>query len=534
MNFYEEINKRYSNILNSYAAVPNAKIANAFIQASMQNIPQIQNRRVKEISALPVDYTKEQIQQALRLPYNNEFKLQQTSEILKYTAYSYYKLIKTLSDIPTYKYYSNPIYSNEYNDKFMREAELVDRINKTINPTQIAHKITGQALEMGKVFYTPRYAVDKIHNKVSYAFLQQLPQEWCKIVGYNNISGYTVSFNLMYFAEPGTDYKQFGDLFEPYLDEFGNIFDYKTRKIDVAKAKTNSADISYQNGRWLYYVTLPPEKVWTFEIDDTTPAVVPPLSGLMLTLAQQADFEAIQKELVTNPLLKIFTGEVPYHTDTGITSSSPYKLSDASQLYYVSLFHNLLSAANTAGTDIFFAPVENIKSHDYTESANANDVAESFTKYAIEKAGLSTLLPVTDNVSVGQVEAAKLIEGRYTETIYRQFENMMNYIYSSLNLRYEWRFNMLGTIFNEKTLRENAQRAIANGDISQHFILSALDGQSWTEKITMMKAIQKSGMLDMLIPPITSYTMKQETSGLPPQSGRPQTEEATESKERQG
>ena len=93
---------------------------------------------------------------------------------------------------------------------------------------------------------------------------------------------------------------------------------------------------------------------------------------------------------------------------------------------------------------------------------------------------------------------------------------------------------MLGTIFNEKTLRENAQRAIANGDISQHFILSALDGQSWTEKITMMKAIQKSGMLDMLIPPITSYTMKQETSGLPPQSGRPQTEETTESKERQG
>lgn len=532
-NVYNEIEKRYSNILSSYASLPSNKIANAFFQATMQSIPQVQNSRVKEISTLPVDYSKKDIQEALRTPFLNEQKLQQTSEILKYTTYPYYKLIKTLSDIPSYKYYANPLYVTEYDGKFIREAELIDKFNKTLNVPKTTHKITGQALTMGKVFYTPRYSVDKIHNKVNYAFLQQLPQSWCKIVGFNNISGYTISFDMMYFLQPGTDWRQFGDLFEPYLDEFKGIMRYDNGKVSVNTKKIkNNSDVYYQNGRWLYYVTLPPEKVWTFEIDDTTPAVVPPLSGLMLTYSQQADFEAIQKELVTNPLLKIFTGEVPYHTDTGTTAASPYKLSNPMQMYYVTLFHNLLSAANTGGTDIFFAPVENIKSHDYTESANANEVAESFTRYATEKAGITSLIPVSDDVKASQVESSQLIEGEYVAPIYRQMENLMRYIYESLNLRYSWDFKMFGTIFNEKTLRDNAQKAIANGDISQHFILAALDNQSWLEKITMMKAIQKSGMLDMLIPPITSYTMKQEYSGLPPQAGRPETEEITESKEK--
>ena len=96
---------------------------------------------------------------------------------------------------------------------------------------------------------------------------------------------------------------------------------------------------------------------------------------------------------------------------------------------------------------------------------------------------------------------------------------------------------MFGTIFTDDTIRDNAQKAIANGDISAHFILAALDGQSWLDKLSMMSAIKESGLLDMLIPPITSYTMKQEANGgLPPQNdtGRPKIEmtEISEAKEK--
>ena len=47
--------------------------------------------------------------------------------------------------------------------------------------------------------------VDKSHNEVCHAFMQQLPSDWVKIVGFNNKSKYTVAFNLFYFLQPGTN-----------------------------------------------------------------------------------------------------------------------------------------------------------------------------------------------------------------------------------------------------------------------------------------------------------------------------------------
>jgi hypothetical protein len=119
------------------------------------------------------------------------------------------------------------------------------------------------------------------------------------------------------------------------------------------------------------------------------------------------------------------------------------------------------------------------------------------------------------------VDASEKLESRFSDVIYRQFERMMNTFYRNLNLKYDWQFVMFGTVFNEKEIRENAQKAISNGDISAHYILAALDGESILDKITMMKRIKESDLLDMLIPPITSYTMKQDTNGgIPPQADR--------------
>ena len=112
---------------------------------------------------------------------------------------------------------------------------------------------------------------------------------------------------------------------------------------------------------------------------------------------------------------------------------------------------------------------------------------------------------------------------------------MMNHLYRSMNLKHEWSFEIFGTIFTEEKIRENALKAISNGGLSAHFVLSALDGCSWLDKMSMMSTIKESGILDMLIPPVTAYTMKQENSNLPPRAdegGRPKTEEMTEAKEK--
>lgn len=552
--------ERINNLFGQYANyLSPTNMYSAFSRAGyvMANQPQIQNTRVKGISSLPVDYTKEQIGEMLRKPYGSEKGLRQTSQVLRWTAYPYFKITKTTQDIPTYRHYFKPSYIDKTTAEskdFKREARLLDKVNKRLSPSVWAHKITGQAATQGKVFYHLRANVDKIHNKVNYAFLQQLPEDYTQIIGFNNISGYTVAFNMMYFLLPGTDYLQFGDLFKPYIEDFNNMFsepqkeekkfvyssavtvDCKGYKLNFYPTNVNkdgdgSPRVFMQNGQWLYYVSLPIDKIWTFEIDDTTPAIISPFAGLMLTYSQQADYEAAQLSLLLNPLIKIFTGEIPYRDDNGASEEDAYKLSEGGRFLFEAYFNEMMSKNNTGGTAFFSAPVENIKSHDFPESANANEISESFNRYGIEKAGLAGLIPVTNDTKASQVDASMKIESRFaTATIYPQFERMMNSLYDQLNLNYCWEFKMFGTIFTEKEIRENAQKDLDKGDLSSIFILSALDGVSWLDKVYMNYTIKATKLLDEFQVPQTAYT--QSKSADIKSAGRPQSEEQTDTKEK--
>lgn len=552
--------ERFNKLAQTYATVlPDDSLYTAFMKAGNEtaNYSPIQNSRVKAISPLPVDFTKEEIGEFLRTPYNSEKPLRQTSQVLRWTAYPYFKVSKTYQDIPTYRHYFKPLYIDKetaLKDDFKREAILLDKLDKTLRIETIAHKITGQAINEGKVFYQLRTDIDKVHNQVNYAFMQQLPSDWCQIIGFNNISNYTVSFNLMYFMQMGTDYRQFGDLFEPYMKDFYGSFEETTGKVrnkkyvylakngkqyrfNINKVKSNAIGnpkAFMQNGVCIYYVSLPIDKIWTFEIDDTTTAVAPSLSGLMLTYSQQSDYEAAQLSLLLNPLIKIFTGEIPFRDEQGATPEDSYKLSVGGRAMFEAFFNQLMARNNTGGTAFYSAPFENIKSHDFAESANANEISESFNRYGLEKAGLAGLIPVSNDVKASQVDISGKIESRFsTATIYSQFEKMVDNLYTRLNLKYDWEYKMFGTIFTDKETRENAEKMLALGDLSSIYVLSALDNHSWVDKMSMLYAIKGLKMLDEYQIPQTAYTQSgTETASVEKEGGRPQTEDMSDSKEK--
>lgn len=549
---FRRLSKNYMNALSFdgfYSAFSRAGV-------NMANQPQIQNQRIKAISSLPVDYTKDEIAEMLRNPYSSEKPLRQTSEILRWTAYPYFKITKTYADLPTYKYYSIPHYLTDDAAKtaeFEREAVLIDKINKAMNPAKTAHKIVGQAVTQGKIFYYPRVSVDKAHNKVNYAFAQQLPQDWCTIIGGNNVSGWTVSFNMMYFLQPGTDVRQYGDLFLPYISDFERIFEepkqkrvvYASRQTTKYKGKhipiyadnfvpggAGDPKLYRQDGEWMYWVSLPVNKVWVFEIDDTNPAVISPLSGLMLTYAQESDYEAAQLSLILNPLIKIFTGEIPYFNDNGSSKEDGYRLSEGARMMFEILFNEMMSSTNTGGAAFFTAPVENIRSHDYSESANANDISKSFNLYAASKAGLSALIPADDDIKAGQVNSAQYLEPAYVKPVLRQYEAMMNSIYGELNLRYDWDFSFIGDIFHESEIREAAEKEIARGDTFGYILIAALDGGSWIDRLSVLRMMKESGINDLLSVPQTSYTQSGTLAKTTEEGGRPKSEGISEAKEK--
>ena len=227
---YPEIFERFKALSSQYGDMPIGNIISAFTRATegkwtVKN-PYIQNQRIKEIQSLPKDYTKDQLVEMLRNPGSNERPLREIAHALEYTAYPLQHLRHVYQEMLTYHNYTFPRFSEDVDaaqKNFWREWRLIEKLRTMLNPKEYAHQITGQALVEGKVFYYPRISIDKAHNKINYAFMQQLPSNWTKIVGFNNISGYTIAFNMFYFLQPGTTPEQFGDLFTPYIDQFDEV-----------------------------------------------------------------------------------------------------------------------------------------------------------------------------------------------------------------------------------------------------------------------------------------------------------------------
>lgn len=528
----ERVLAKWNSIVEKYSDMGEDSIYAAFSRVGTNNadLSPLQHGRVQKINPLPADYTKSELGEFLRNPTTSEKPLQQISQGLRWTAYPYQKILKSYADMLTYRHYvfpQNVEKEDVLSKEFKREWRLVDQAEKKFGFEELGHQATGQAMATAKVFYVSRYSIDKSHNKVDYIFHQQLPSDWCQIIGYNNISKYTVSFNMMYFLQMGTDYRQFGDLFEPYIYDFNDIFERGDRKekgskyiyatkadgreyrFDFDRVKHNAAgnpEMFMQNGRWYYYVSLPIDRVWTFEIDDTTPTCVPILSGLLQTFEQQSDYEAAQLSLIMNPLIKIFTGEIPYNTGDVAKREDDYKLSLGGRALFESYWNNLMRTTNTSGTAFFMAPAENIKSHDYAESANANELSSSFNSYAMGKSGLTALIPIEESPSGTVSEYSSKLESRFADRVYVTLKKMFETMLSKWNLKWDWTVTIFGSIYNDEMSKSMAYKSLDKGDQYQWYILSALDNTTILDKLSGVAVLKESGFIDGLMPPQTSYT----------------------------
>lgn len=536
-------------LTSEYGDVPAGSFWNAWTRASMSTNPFINNSRVKHISSFPANVTKQQIVEMLKAPEDNEQALRETAAGLEWGAFPFRKIRMTYQGVNTYRYYHYPASLTKEEAKsetLRREGVLLDKFNRRFRPDALAHQIVGQAWQMGKVAYYPRYSVDKSHNCVNFAFAQQLPADWIKIVGFNSESKYTVMFNMMYLLQPGSDWRQFGDLLKPYLDDFNGVLDPfattgvpdglgkkfvyaakntaksgsgRTFRIQPDNLRENAAgnpQIYNQNGQWAYYVTLPVDDVWVFEIDDTTRAVAPMSAGLFISFDQISQIEDVALAVMQNPLVSIAFGEMPYYSERQTETSDPVKLSPTGREYYVNLWYQMIAAANAGGIAFFPAPMEKLHLETLPEATGSSDMTAKNYAYAVMKSGMSGLIPINSDPRAGAVEISAKLEEAVCFCVYRQMERMMESIYRRMRLRYEWRFHMFGGFVSDKADLEDARKGLQIGMLPETLKYLALRGMSLWEDLSVSNFLNESGILDLRIPPITSYTAKQGISGLPP------------------
>ncbi len=542
------------NLAANYGSLPIENVFNAWARASVQTNPFVQNQRVKSVNTMPGDFQKSDIVEMLKAPDSSEKSLRQVAHGLEWTAYPYRKIRTTYQSINTYHYYHYPVYADEVTDAMKREGRLLDKFNHALRPEKWTHQIVGQAVQEGKVAYVPRWEVDKSHNQVGYAFLQQIPSDWWKIVGFNSESKYTVMFNMMYLLQPGASWQQFGNLLLPYLEDFNNVLtpgagtipangngknyvyasrncvrgaDGRTWNVELSQLNEDGAGnprLYNQNGVWAYWVTLPVDKAWVFEWDATVRTAASPLAGLFLTFDQLSALEDVQMAILQNPLVQIAFGEVETWSEKQNNAADEYKISPTAIDYFKLLWYQMLQQANTGGIGLYFAPVKNLHMESLSEAPNATNISTSGYEYAVQKAGLSGLIPINSDPRAGAVNLSATLEENAVFPIYRQIEAMMESIYRQIGTKYEWRFSMFGGFLSDKEDLENARKGMSNGILPETLRYLALRGFSLWDDMSVSKLIKDIGIMDLRLPLVSGYTMKQDTSGLPPRPNNPDNE----------
>lgn len=542
---FPEIFKKFRELSEKYNGLPTSQLISAFgAVGGLGDLytpnPYVQNWRIKTIGSSPILYGKTEVANMLESPYSNEQTLRQVEHALEYTSYPLLHLRRVYTELLTYRNYVYPHLADKKEterDDFWREWKLTEKLRTELRPEDAAHEIAGKALQEGKVFYHVRMSVDKIHNKVNYAFMQQLPSDWCRIVGHNNRTKYTVAFNLMYFCLPGTTPYDYGDLFLPYLGAFTQIVTVTGKTgVDVQRASKLGveADIYWQNGRWFYWVTLPVDKVFTFEVDDAVPTVMSPFTGLFLDMIQLSQLEAIQLSLLQNPLISVLHGEIPYWNEKNGNEADGYKLSNAGRELFTAFWYKMMADNNTSGIGIYMAPLQNMKLETLSEVPGATEIVTKGYQDTMSKAGVTAIIPAATDARAGAVNVSLQIESKFAASIYSGMERMMNVLMARLNLKYTWKFKMFGDLASEKDLEKSAMDGMSHGILSDTLTYLAIHGRSLLDDIAVSDAVISSGVMEKRLPLISSYNAKQESSGLPPHPGRPAQEDPSSSDGHEG
>lgn len=541
---WAELAKSIRRLNGQYGSMGMGSIFSAWTAAGGFNLlnswPQIQNARIKGINTKAADYTKDQIAEMVQTPGSNERALRAVSASLDSSAMTYSVILDTMQNIPTYDWYVYPSETLTHvgYEQMRRDFILTQKLADKMNPSAEARKINGQCAKYGKVFYTPRYDVDKSHNAVKYAFLQQLPTDWCMIVGHNNGPGkYSVAFNLMYFCTPGTDFRQFGDLFTPYMEEFGKVVEERQQYIysstgkrygiNAEKFRANETANTEGNPQWYqvgtvnyYWVNLPADKVIVFERDDRTVDVVPETTGMMVSMVQVPAYEAAQLEIILNPLTSIMTGEIPTYDNQAVPGADPMSISPATRELFQTFWYQMLYENNTSGIGLYAAPFKNMKLQTITDTVASTSIAERAYSDEIQKAGLSALIPTSDDPKVGVAELSAKINARAVMPIYWAFERMMNSIFESLNLKTVMRFHMFGDVFSRDREMEQARKDMTLGLMEATFKYNALVGHSLLDDLAISEFVTKSGIMNKRLPLVSTYSARQRDGTLPPQAAQ--------------
>ncbi|NLY47344.1 MAG: hypothetical protein GX053_15390 [Tissierella sp.] len=475
-------------------------------QASIQNIlnspflymnPFLKNQILQNINQNPVKLKKEQIEEIISNPKQNEKEIRQLSHFFYGYLLHYRRVIEYFAKLLTFDYQISPLDVKINNDEdkrtFKKNYEKAINYAEKFNFKQIFPEIMkGVLLEDAKFYY--------LRENKDYIVFQEMPSDWCLIVGRTEL-GYKYAFNMSYFLQSGANVYEYPPEFQDYFEEYRRSKEFK--------------------GSYPFWIELDPSVAPVFKFDDSHATILPPFMGSFVDGLDISDFKNLIKEDTLMKTIKLLVNEIPLWNDPKVHTQNPFKIDAQTAAFWNTMIQQSLPQMARSVTSPFKTEV-----YDFSDTASKDSLIGYAEDSYYRTIGTSPILFGEKVTTATAIRASQTVDESFVSHMYKQFERFVNYHMSKLSGKYKFKIKFEGTIWDKQ---ERFEKALKSANVGMP--VSALASANGYSPKEFMSIVEMENILDIkskLMPLMTSYTMSDNNSGRPESND----EELTESGEK--
>jgi len=400
------------------------------------------NEIMKTITSSPRKYDRDAVLKLLENPIYNEKALKDLHQYLLNNSQHYKRTLYYFATMLTFDYVVIPLNVDEKDMKsgsFKRAQQKVYDWLEELNPKDTFTDIMRVIMGEDAAFYYLRELEDGT------VYLQRMPTDYCKIVNKTRY-GWQYAFNMVYFARPGVNIRDFAPEFEIYWREF----------------LEGDKNIPF------FWKILDPAKAYVFKWDEMDAAILLPLMGLFLDAIEIMEFKALLKTKTALENYKILFHKIPMRQDKDAKKND--YLIDAVD---AGKFHANISSKLPPGASVLTTPME-ITPINFEGAETRTNIVGAAEENYFGAAGTSPNLFGAATKSSAGLSLNIKVDENVVFPMQNKFERFINLNLKRISPKYRFKVKFLGITNYNRDEKFNEYMKAAQGGLPKTLVGASL------------------------------------------------------------
>ena len=455
--------------------------------------PLMQNDLMKNLNINTQEPNKENVEDALKQPADNEDKLIGYNQSYYFSSLMYKRNHEYLANLPSFdleltcinangKDYNSPAYKKDYQivkdflDHFDYRTEFKNVLwNLLMSETYFC---------MFREFETK-------------SVLQDFPWKYAMITGKFEY-GLLYDIDMSYFLQPQVDIDCYPKFFKKKYKE---MFVDGKQKDYLPSRKLNKRTGTF--GMWTQ--TSPEEGFWCFKFNPKHNLQVPFYTAMLPEMAIVPLMRNLQVNQSMAAARKLLVSEIPYLQDKRSSSVANQLAIDADVL---GKFLGLATQGLEAAIKVLALPTEDIKGVEF-ENTDKDTYKNFMAVTSSLLSGGKVLFSTNTRMNVYETQLSLNLDELLVESVYPQFANFLNYYVNRKTKKYKWLFKFVGSgDFESKKRRREEVMAYADKGIVLPNKLASSIGLNKIELERELEEAKETGFTDKLLQMINLNTAR--------------------------